>query len=264
MRSLSNVIKAYTVRYDKAQKTIDGQLRFDNEINQNRRIRIAANAGQHTDNGDFTLGIQAIAVEEVPSPEEDQKSTDIIKEAKLAAEKILQEARQEVQELKEDAFLKAQEKGYEEGLKKAGTQTQKTVAELAAKEERLRKEYEACMNELEPKMVEIISDLVQKLTGIVTTDRKDVIGYLVSSSLRDMDKCGEYTIRVSREDYDYMMDQKDRLLSAIDREAELKIKADDDLKKNQCLIETEQKIIDCSLDVQQNNLITDLKMLGLR
>ena len=33
------------------------------------------------------------------------------------------------------------------------------------------------------------------------------------------------------------------------------------LEKNQCIIDTENQIVDCSVDVQLDNLINDLKLL---
>jgi flagellar assembly protein FliH len=84
---------------------------------------------------------------------------------------------------------------------------------------------------------------------------------MVNRALNNLDKSNEYTIRVSKEDYDYLTERKGVLLNAIGREVNLVINEDPELTKNQCLIETDTRVIDCSLDVQLNNLITDLKLL---
>lgn len=44
---------------------------------------------------------------------------------------------------------------------------------------------------------------------------------------------------------------------------EFDITEDDSLKENQCIIETDQRIIDCSLDVQLQNLKDQIKMLTI-
>jgi flagellar assembly protein FliH len=224
---------------------------------------ITANANPSEDSEDFTQGIRAVIVEKLPSPEEEKEKSDkIIEEAKAEAKRILEQARQEAEKIKNDTYSKAQKKGYEDGLQQGNRQNQQKAAELEAKAKKLQKEYESYEEQLEPKMVEIISGLLEKLTGILTEDRQEVIAYLVSSSLKDLDNCSGFTLRVSKEDYDYLTEKRDLLLSRIGRNVTLEIREDAVLKKNQCLIETDIKVIDCSLDVQLKNLITDLKMLS--
>jgi flagellar assembly protein FliH len=77
-----------------------------------------------------------------------------------------------------------------------------------------------------------------------------------------MDKCNEYTLKVSKEDFEYISMHKNLLLGAIGRDVPLYIVEDINLMKNQCLIETELKVINCSLDVQLNNLIMDLRLIA--
>jgi flagellar assembly protein FliH len=256
---LSNVIKAYSVRYDvDIKKTIDSHLRIDQEIAQRKSIAVMTNE----DNGEFTQGIKAIVVDQLPSPEEEkEKTSKVIEDAKNEARHILDQARQEAEQIKADSFASAQKKGYEEGLQQSSRQTQKLAAEYMAKTKNLQKEYDEALNGLEPKMVEIIASLIGKITGIMTEDKEDVILYMVNRALNNLDKSNEYTIRVSKEDYDYLTERKGVLLNAIGREVNLVINEDPELTKNQCLIETDTHVIDCSLDVQLNNLITDLKLL---
>ena len=35
------------------------------------------------------------------------------------------------------------------------------------------------------------------------------------------------------------------------------------MKKNECIIETDAGVFDCSLDIELNNLIKDIKLLSL-
>ena len=54
--------------------------------------------------------------------------------------------------------------------------------------------------------------------------------------------------------------QKEYIEGLID--GSINVSIDPQLIKNQCIIETEGKLFDCSLDVQMDNLIKDLKMLS--
>lgn len=260
MRSLSNMIKAYSIRYDEElKKTIDAHLRIDKEIEQKKKVMIAT--GENTE--EFSQGIQAVVLEQLPSQEElKEKSDKLIEDAKLEAKLILEKAKQEAEKMKNDAYSTGQHKGYEEGMQQSLRESQKLAADYEAKTKQLQKEYEAALTELEPKMVEIMISMIEKITGILVEGKEEVILYMVSKALKNMDKSKEFTIRVSNKDIDHVSNNKQLLLEAIGREVILNVTEDSKLKPNQCLIETELSIVDCSLDVQLHRLITDLKLLG--
>lgn len=258
---MSNVIKAYSVRYDdEAKKAIDTHLRIDKEIEEKRNMVLRTAA---ISQDGFVEGLKAVFVEALPSQEEiRENNTKVIEEAKSEAKRILDQAKKEAEQLKNDAQAAAQKKGYEEGMKQAQREALKLKADYAEKAGRLQKEYDEMLRSLEPQMVQIIASLVEKITGIVVEDKEEVILYLIGKAVRNMDKNDEYTIRVSKDDFEYISMRKNLLLGAIGREVMLYITEDPALKKNQCLIETELKVINCSLDIQLNNLITDLKLIG--
>jgi flagellar assembly protein FliH len=259
------MIKAYSVRYDvEIKKTIDTHLRIDKELEVNRKIVLQTLAPQSfVPQDDFVEGLQVFMVDTLPAKEEiTERSFHILEDAKNEAALILEQAKKEAQQLKNEAFTAAQKKGYEEGILQAKRELQKRNADCDEKESQRKKEYEAMMTSIEPQMVEIIAALVEKITGILVEDKNEVILYLVEKALKKMDKSEEYTIRVSKEDYEYISLRKNVLIEAIGREAPLNIAEDVALKKNMCLIETELRVINCSLDVQLNNLIMDLKLIG--
>ena len=262
---MSNVIKAYCVRCDdEAKKTIDTHLRIDKELEERKNaiFRTVVNQPERFTEG-FVEGLKAVVVEALPSPEElQEKSTKVLEEAQNEAEQILEQAKKEAEQIKKDAYTAAQKKGYEVGMLQVKNEAQKLKAEYDEKERQLQAEYEDMAKALEPQMVQLIAALVEKITGIVVEDKDEVIFYLISKAIKNMDKSNEYTIRFSKEDYEYISMRKNLLLGAIGREVELYISEDLSFKKNQCLIETELKVINCSLDVQLNNLITDLKLIG--
>lgn len=257
---MSNVIKAYSVRYDEETKVmIDTHLQTEKEIEKKRRLMQAATTSQQDG---FMEGLKAVVVEPVPDSEEIKgKSSRIIEDAKAEAKRITDQAKREAQQLKNDILAEAQKNGYEEGMLQARKEIEKLKADYDTKAKRLREEYDEMVRSLEPSVARIIASLVEKITGIVVEDREEVILYLIEKAINGMDKCEEYTIRVSKDDYEYVSTRKNLLLDAIGREVPLYITEDASLKRNQCLIETEMKVIDCSLDVQLNNLITDIKLI---
>ncbi len=258
---MSNVIKAYSIRYEEeTKKTIDSHLRIDKELEERRKALIAATLPAPEEG--FVEGIQALVVEQLPSETDTEKAAKILEDAKSEAERILAKAKKEAESLKNDTYSVAQKKGYEDGMLQAKKETQKLKADYEAQSRSLQEEYDRMAYSLEPQISDIIASLVEKITGIVIEDREEVILYLVDKTLKNLEKCEEYTVRVSKEDYEFVSMRKNLLLAAIGREVPLFIVEDMNLKKNQCLVETEYKVINCSLDVQLNNLILDLKLIS--
>lgn len=261
---MSNMIKGYSVRYDdEAKKTIDTHLRIDKELEIKRSLSIQQAAQTAGLQEGFVEGLKAVVVEALPTPEEIlEKTSQITEEANREARQIVDRAKKEAEQIKKEAYATAQQKGYDDGMLQAKKDAQRLKAEYDQKQRQLEEEYEALAESMEPQMVQLIAALVEKITGIVIEGKEDIILYLIDKAIRNMDKSDEYTIRVSREDYEFVSMRKNLLLGAIGREVPLYIMEDPYLKKNQCLIETELKVINCSLDIQLNNLIMDLKLIG--
>ncbi len=262
MRSLSNMIKAYSIRYEgDAKKTIDTHFRIDKELEERRSKALKVTLSQ--EDGEFVEGLNAVVVEALPTKEDiNEKASVIISEAKIEAQIILEDAKKEAERIKNEAYAEASKKGYGDGLLKNQKEINQLKTDYEEKARRLKKEYEEMAASLEPEMADITARLVEKLTGVVIEDREEVILYLIDKTLKNLDKCNEYTVRVSKEDFEFVSMRKNLLLGAIGREVPLYIVEDANLTKNQCMIETELKVINCSLDVQLNNLIMDLKLIA--
>ena len=257
---MSNVIKSYTVHLrEEDKKTIDCHLRRDSDIQAKRCSRILT-----TENGSgFVEGLQAVAVDALLSEEElAEKSIKILEDSKKESKSMLDKARLEVEQIKAEALAEAKKKGYEEGMQQGILEIQKELAEIEADKKRRQAEYDTMIAEMEPSMVEIIATLIEKITGILVEDKREVIFYLVEKAITKMDKAEEFKIRVSKEDYSYLTSRKEDLVFATGRDIRISIEEDPELTRQQCLIETDLRILDCSLDVQLTNLVADLKLLG--
>lgn len=254
---MSNIIKSYTIRYEpKDTMTIDYKDR-DEEL---RAKRMSMLSETQTDEG-FEEGLKAAVVDPVASDEEQRKRAEsIIENANKEAAGIIEEAKNEARKLKEDTIESAKKQGYEEGLRKGNLETEKIKKDLLEQQRLQKEEYQRLLEGVEGQVAELIASLITKLTGILVEDKTDIILYLVEKALTENDRSDDYTIRVSRDDFDVLSSKKEYIEGIVGREIQIAI--DGQLGKNQCLIETESRVINCSLDVQLNNLIKDLKLLS--
>lgn len=254
---MSNIIKAYSIRYKTSSTmTLDYSTK-DLEI-EAKRLSKVTNSG---DNGGFEEGLQAVVVDSIVSEEEQKaEAGKIINDAKKKAADILEEAKKEAITIKEETRKEAEKLGYEEGLRKANIEIQKIKNELIEQKNKQNKEYQDLLANFEWQAADLIASLITKLTGILVEDKKDIILYLIEKALRDYDNLDSYNIRVSKADYDLISSKKEYLedVTGLD----IQISVDPKLEKNQCQIETENKLIDCSLDVQLSNLVNDIKLLS--
>ena len=179
---MSNMIKAYSVRYDDVTKmTIDTHLRIDRKIEETRSAVIHTTI---TASDGFVEGLNAVIIETVPSIEEiKEKHSKVMEEAQVEAKKIIEQAKKDTELMKKEAYSSAQKKGFDDGMLQVKKEAQKLKAEFDEKDRRLQEEFEAKLETLEPQMVQLVSALVEIVTGIVVQDKEEVIFYLISKAI---------------------------------------------------------------------------------
>jgi len=186
----------------------------------------------------------------------------IIAEAREEAERILEEARENAEAEGESIREDAKAAGYEDGLARAEDRIAEIHAEAEAKKEEYRAEYEKQVEELEPAFVELVINYVKKLTGIYNEDKQEIILHLIDDAFKGQRGTENFIIRVSEADYPIVAYSREVIRGYISDESSLEIVADKMLEKSQCLIETESRIYDCSLDEQLTSLIEDIRLLA--
>lgn len=260
-RLLSNLIKSVYFNVNKSDKKV---------INTNKKIEEMPEFKSQVrkpEDFKFVPGLNVINVDEIIEEQKKSMSKDvslIIQKAQEEAEQILEEARVEAEQIKKDAFKEGMDKGYSEGSKRASDEADVLEKEYAEKEMQLTMEYEHILSEIEPHFAELVTKLVENLTGIVVADNKDVIQYIIDRNIKNIPKSDHYTLHVSVGDSYSVRKVKEELASQFEDGTIIDIIEDDNLTDNQCLIETSSHIIECSLDVQLSNLRQEIKLLSLQ
>ncbi len=210
------------------------------------------------------------------SGELQQVADEVVKSAQSEAEMIINHAHDEAEQMRSLAYdeaeqIKAQateegyQQGYEEGIRAASEELQekRMVFEeyVQDKEHALQQKEVEILKETERKMVDFLCLLIPQITGVVIEEHRDVLLYMVNSAMQDLDNSKHFVIRVSSDDYEMIAERKDEIYGALNPNIELEIFEDAKLAPLQCLIETDNGIVDVSLDIQLENLITTLKLM---
>lgn len=195
-----------------------------------------------------------------------EQADAVFENARIAAEKILEEARAEALILKEEEKQKGHEEGYQRGVQEAKQQMEAQEAEQLDHFERMKQsleeDYARQIQQIEPMLVEIICKLLHKITGVVVADYQDVLVHIIDNAVKDIENCSHLAIKVSEDDYADVYSRLEWLRQQLNSNTELELVADPKLEKLECLIETDTGIINCGLDEQLRNLTADLKLLS--
>ena len=182
----------------------------------------------------------------------------LINEANLKAQDIIDDAKASAQRIQEEAI----EEGYNAGKESALQELIEAKRELEAREQQMREEYDRLIEDLEPQMVEAITDIYAHVFGNNFFSQRDVMVCLVNKALRHVDTSDPVMIEVSNEDYDMLIGMKTALYDKIMIKNEPEIVRRDDFKRGQAKIETPYGIVDCSIDTELTELTRYLKMLS--
>lgn len=194
-----------------------------------------------------------------------KEADEIVARAHGEVEKIRAEAYDEAQSIKKQAREEGYQEGYREGIAAARNECEEKKAELEKQMREsaagLKEKEKALVTTTERKMVELLCQLIPAITGVAIDNQKDVLFYMINAAMRDLDNSKHFVIKVSGDDYEELAERKNEIYGALNPNIDLEIFEDAKLLPMQCLIETDNGIVDLSLDVQLDNLKKALKLM---
>ncbi len=271
---MSNLLKYNSVVVKNQDTLVIDSNRMINEIlEQQKELQTKSYAAKATepDEDGFVCGIDAATVEQLVSDTDALESEPVDNSALLSEtykeqEEILARAREEADAIREEARQQGYNDGFAQGMAEADRQIEEaknnSVSEYENKINELEAEYTQKKAEMEPQLVETLLEVFSKVTHVMAEDKKDMILSLVDGVMRNSELSREFLIRVSEDDYKYLEANKNMLYGATSSEIHIDICRDSQLERNQCIIETDAGVFDCSLDIQLENLIKDIRLLS--
>jgi flagellar assembly protein FliH len=191
--------------------------------------------------------------EEIMQGARDESET-IIKAAEIRAKGIIEiaeaEAFERVKAIEEEARQKGFEKGYEQGYEEAKKMYEDLISEAENIKERANIDYSKAMSEIESDAIDLVMDIARKVIGEEVKLNKEHLIYLVSEALGKTSNRDNIMLRLSNQDYDYVVENKEQLLSMVEGVGTLDIKRDPALKPGDCLVETPYGSIDAGVETK--------------
>lgn len=266
---MSNIIKGSRAKDENTGFVIDSNSRadayFSALIRESEEKAEKERAEQMALLGDI---VPEIKVQEPPplTPEEieeeaNRRATEILLEAEEQKKQIMNQAVKEAK-LKERSLSEAASKeGYKEGYEKAQAEFDIKFEELEAERKKLREEYEAETERLEPLFAGLVIDYVERLTGIVANEYESVIYNMLVAAINNAEASRSYIIHVPKEQFDYVSSREDYIREIAGDHVNIEIIADHVLPLNSCKIETDSCVIDTGLDTRLTTLVNSIRLL---
>lgn len=258
---LSNLIKSNYIYFSGTEKRVIDSNNREDIYKFNPVTNVDVESGDE-EAKTFVEGINAKNVEITPEINTDEMVDEILANANEKAEQIINDGISKANLEKEKIFEGARNEGYSIGKKEGQDEIARLKTELEEKAVSLEKDYNEKIKEVEPAFVKLMIDYLYKLTGVMAEDHKEIIHYLIHQSITGTENSKNYTIKVSKDDYPVVESKREEIANILKNDAQLEIIEDNSLSSNECFIETDNRMIDCSLNIKLENLITDLKILA--
>ncbi len=286
---MSNLFKAGYVSYDSSEaRIIDSNELANRKIEAFQEQELKRQRAQMSQDEDYQEGMEGddfipgIDMEQLtqltedqsmlqpvpPDPQFDmeamQAEIDLkLQQAQEQADAIIQDAMAQADEIRNNAIEQGRQEGYNAGYQEGVAAAQSLQDEIEQQRGDLEKEYQQIVDELEPEMVDILTQIYEHVFNIELREDKGIILHLLKTTLSRIEPGNNLIVHISSDDYDDVMDEKDTLQAAITSpNTTMEIIEDPLLKENECMIESESGVFDCSLGVELSEITRKLKLLS--
>jgi len=278
-KSLSNLYKRNNVVSQK-ERIID----YNDVIKSKIGVLIELAVKDKVTTGGFISGLHAEVVEPLYGRDIDALTSDnensqqqitkadleasaaqaesVIDKANIESDNILDEAHNKADIIKKEAYSEGKEKGLEDARIEIDHQISKCQKEHEQIKTELQQQYDDMKSKMEPELVGVITDVFKKVINIISDNNEEIILDLVNSVMHNTEVSREFVIKVSPDDYKFLVNNQGKIYCAMSKEVQIEIVEDLSMTKNQCVIESDVGVYDCSLDIQLSNLIKDIKLLS--
>ncbi len=285
---MSNLFKAGFVSFDNTEKRIIDSNELANkkieafheqELKRQRAMMPREEESVEGDFGDdFIPGIQMeqlsqltedqVMVDDSADPQFDmeamQAELDLkLQQAQEQADMIIRDAQEQAENIRASAAEQGRQEGYNAGYQEGELAAQSLQAEIEKQRDELQKEYQQIVDELEPEMVDVLTQIYEHVFNIELRDDKGIILHLLKTTLSRIEPGRDLIVHISSDDYDDVMDEKEALNACITSpNTTMEIIEDPLLKENECMIESDSGVFDCSLGVELSEITRKLKLLS--
>ncbi|MFO7820390.1 MAG: FliH/SctL family protein [Halanaerobacter sp.] len=228
------------------------------------------------DNSNFKLADEAEKESELKEEKDkiisqaQEEAEEIIAKAKKEAQEIKEEARQEIEREREEVFNQAKEDGYQEGLKEGQKEGRAEGKEeiknqcrdlLGGLEEAVtdfQQSMELREEDMKADLVELAIVISEKIVAQRLRLDKTVLENMIKKKLKLLEEGENVKLRVKPENLELLQEIKEDLIIKTGYIEEIKVIADEEIKDNGVIIETDFGGLDATVSTQLEKIEDEL------
>ena len=134
--------------------------------------------------------------------------------------------------------------------------------QLEAKAKAMEQEYQNLIDQLEPQFIKTITGIYEEIFNVELAGYKNILRHAIANTIRKVEGSKDFLVHISRADYGKIVEQRELLLDSISKQVTVELIEDATLKENECMIETNSGIFDCSIGVQLEELTKKSRLLS--
>ena len=192
------------------------------------------------------------------------EADSILSAAREEAESIIAAANVDAEAIRSNAQAEGHEEGYKAGYDEGVGIAKEAEEQFNIRQNELETLYEQKIDELEPMFVEKITEIYEHIFAVDLSGKKELVLYLLTDAMRNIEGGKTFLVHVSREDYEYVSEHKEELTHGLPGTAILEVIEDMTLAESQCFIEADSGIFDCGLGTELSLLKKELTLLSFR
>lgn len=185
---------------------------------------------------------------------------EIIRNAKLDAEMIVQQAINKVADIKAEAWREGYAKGAEESRAEYEALCRENREKFQAAMNGLEELHGEIMAELEEDILQLSLDIAEKIVNI-QLERDDILFVgLVKNAVQKLNPKEKFILRVNQREYDKYFANGSEWLEIELESAPLSVVRDPTIAPGGCVLESDEGIIKAGMDVQLKNIAASLNL----
>lgn len=173
-----------------------------------------------------------------------EEAATIIKEAELEAVKLIEVAQIEGDKVKLSIENEAREEGFKNGYEEAKKQYESLIEEAECIKNKAEEEYGEILDRVEKDAVNVILDIAKKVIGEQISLNKENILEVLRKGFEKCSNKEDITIKVAPSDHEFVVENREKILSLTEGIGKLDIRKDPSLKAGDCIIETPYGTVD--------------------
>ncbi|MBU0671633.1 MAG: hypothetical protein KJ732_01240 [Candidatus Margulisbacteria bacterium] len=181
-------------------------------------------------------------------------TTDDLPKAKSEAQRIVDQAMNEAEAVKEEA----REAGREEGMAEASARIEEALVTL----DEAVKERRVIIKDAEQEILRLAIRVAEQIIRSEVSLHRDVCLNIVAEAISRVSDREQIIVRVNREDAEHLKRYKDRLAGMLDGVKSFSILEDANVEPGGCVIETNLGFIDAKISTKLKSIETAFKKVS--